>query len=150
MNTSRFLLSFFFIAIFGFSFAQQENSDAKWTKLQEKDGITIFYKKGECNQPKFASYTEDVYLKFTNTTDQIVYVEWIYDVTYGDRCFNCDGTNEEMKTRMKIEPNGSKEGVCGDDNSFHLRIFSKFTKMENKETMKEFHVKILSIEPYVE
>ena len=143
MNPKSTITALAFLFVFGFSFGQ--NSDKDWTKLQTKDGVTISYKKGECNLPADGSYTEEVYLKFTNTSDQLIYVDWAYDVTYGDRCYNCDGSNEEMKTRLKIAPNTSLQGECGDKNDLRLRIFSKFLDMDNPEPMKNFHIKNVEV-----
>ncbi len=139
MNRLFFALSFLLIA--GFSFGQETSDIKQWKQIQSVDGITIFSRKGDCNQPKVASYTEEVYLKFTNTTDQVVYVEWSYDVTYGDKCYNCDGENQEMTQTIKLQPNSSIEGVCGDKNDLRLRIFSKFTNMDNPEPMTDYNVK---------
>lgn len=146
MSTNRFFIALSFLFFVGFSFSQKNSEVKQWRQLQNTDGLKIDFRKGNCDQPKVASYTEDVYLKFTNTTEQVLLVTWTYDVTYGERCINCDGTNEEMITTLKLAPNSSLEGECGDKNDLRMRIFSKFTKMENIETLTDFHVKVLSVE----
>ena len=141
MTSKSILTTLAFLFVFGFSFWQKASNDTDWTTLKTVNGVTISYKKGDCNLPAEGSYTEEVYLKFTNTTNELVFVDWSYDVIYGDRCYNCDGNVAEMSTTFKIEANSSRQGECGDKNDLRLRIFSKFLDMENPEPMKAFNVK---------
>lgn len=146
MNTQRIILTFGLLFMAVLSFGQTANREQNaWKTLQTVDGIKVEYRKGECNVPSKGSYTEEVYLKFTNTTDVLSLVQWTFDMTYGDECFNCEGTHEEMIQSIKLAPMQSREGQCGDDNDLRLRIFSKFLKMENPSVLTDFHVKILSI-----
>lgn len=144
MNSKRLFIAFSLLFVCAFSFGQ--NDSKVWTKLQSLDGVLVEYYKGECNLPTKGSYTEEVYLRFTNTTGKLIYVTWTADMTYGDKCYNCDGTNEEMNQTLKLSPNSSMEGKCGDDNDLRLRIFSKFLNMENPQPLNDFHVKIISIQ----
>lgn len=146
MNNSRFLIALIFSFVSLFSLSQKETVISEWILLQNENGVKIEYRIGECNLPEQGSYTEEVYLKFTNTTEKDLIVDWSFDVMYGDKCYNCDGTNEEMNQRLKLNANTSKEGLCGDDNSLRLRIFSKFLDMENPEPMKSFHVNNVKVE----
>ncbi len=147
MKASRFLTALVFLIISSISFSQKDGENYKWFVLQNDNGVKIEYRKAECNIPEKASYTEQVFLKFTNTSDKLVMVDWKYDVTYGEKCFNCDGTNEEMHHTLKLEANTSKEGTCGDNNDLHLSIFSKMLDMRLPDEMKKFHVKDVVVRP---
>jgi hypothetical protein len=68
-------------------------------------------------------------LKFTNTLDKLIEVDWQYDVTYGDHCYNCEGDLPEMSQTLKLENLSSQTAECGDENYFRLRIFSRFLNM---------------------
>ncbi len=129
------LVSILFLSSFSFS---QENN---WKQLYDDQGIKVEYQKLACDQPKQGINMEEVYLKFTNTTEKNIFVDWQYDVTYGDKCYNCEGGLAEMSQTLKLAPNASIEATCGDDNYYRLRIFSKFLNIENVSELTNFHVK---------
>jgi hypothetical protein len=137
--------SFFFflftILISSTSFGQIKGIENSWKQLYSDQGITVQFKKAQCQIPSEGVDMEEVYLKFTNTTDNLVYVDWQYDVTYGDKCYNCEGGMEEMSQSLKLAPNQSVSGECGDSNDFRLRIFDKFLNMDNPTILEDFHVK---------
>jgi hypothetical protein len=145
MTANRFFIALSFLFICAFSFGQKNADSKEWTLLQTVDGVKVEFRKGDCNIPSLASYTEQVYIRFTNTSDKLVTVVWTNDMTYGNRCYNCDGNNEEMNQSLKLSPNSSVEGKCEDDNDLRLRIFSKFLNMENPEPLNDFHIKIVSV-----
>jgi hypothetical protein len=148
MKSTRFLTALAFLFISSITFSQKEGETYEWILLQNENGVKIEYRRGECNLPDQGSYTEQVYLKFTNTTDKLILVDWKYDVTYGDKCFNCDGKNEEMNQSLKLEPGTSKEGACGDNNDLRLSIFSKMLDMKLPDELTEFHVKDVVVRPF--
>lgn len=136
---THFSFLFFVSSLFltSFSFGQENN----WKQLYSKDGILIESRTMACEQPKQGINMEEVYLKFTNTTEKEILVDWQYDVTYGEKCYNCEGGMPEFSQRLKLAPNSSIVGECGDDNYYRLRIFSKFLNMENPSVLTDFHVK---------
>jgi hypothetical protein len=136
-----FFLPLFALLISFTSFSQIKGVENRWEKLYSDQGITVEFKKAQCVIPADGTDIEEVYLRFTNNTDKLIYVDWQYDVTYGDKCFNCEGGMEEMSQSLKLAPKQTIAGECGDLNDFRLRIFSKFLNMENPSVMTDFHVK---------
>jgi|TARA_R110000737_G_scaffold350964_1_gene391644 hypothetical protein len=142
LGTHFSFFSFLFaLLVSSTSFGQIKGVDNAWEQLYSGQGITIHFKKAQCEIPADGIDNEEVYLRFTNTTDKLVYVDWQYDVTYGDKCYNCEGGMAEMSQSIKLAPKQSIAGECGDLNDFRLRIFSKFLNMENPTVMEDFHVK---------
>ncbi|MFA7273520.1 MAG: hypothetical protein WC044_06605 [Crocinitomicaceae bacterium] len=137
LNFLLFFLSFILLSSLSYS----QSSVNPWQTLYEGQGIKIEFRKVDCNPSKSSIQMEEVYLKFTNTMDKLIEVDWQYDVTYGDKCYNCEGGLAEMSQTVKLENLSSLTAECGDENYFRLRIFSRFLNMENDRELTDFHVK---------
>lgn len=137
LNALLFSLSYILLSTFSYS----QGGEKAWESLYEGQGIKIEFRKADCNSSKSSIQMEEIYLKFTNTMDKLVEVDWQYDVTYGDKCYNCEGGLAEMSQTVKLENLSSLTAECGDENYFRLRIFSRFLNMENDRELTDFHVK---------
>lgn len=122
-------------------FAQETEKTQDWVLIENQVGYRVEYHYGDCINPQLGMDKREVYLKFTNLTNEALTLNWEYDVSYDGQCINCDGTNDEMKFQIIIPPNASLEGVCGDNDINHLRIFAEFLNIEGVRKMTDFHVK---------
>lgn len=127
------------------AFSQDMPIDNNWETIYTGQGLIVSFKKAQCQIPSEGIDMEEVYLKFSNIGNKTIQVDWQYDVTYGNQCFNCEGGMEEMSQTLQLDPNQSISGVCGDKDVNRLRLFSKFLNMENPSVLENFNVKGIEV-----
>ena len=88
-----FLVLFIFTSFNSFSvhneFDKTEDKD-EWQLYAEKNGVQIYYKTQECRIESQGLHHEYVLLKFVNTTDENLIVEWDNELWYNNKCHTCD------------------------------------------------------------
>ncbi len=119
-----------------------------WTLLMEKSGIQVFYKYADCNDEKNGIFQEMAYLKFVNTTNMNVALDWDLKRWLDDKCVNCDSNNPEHHFSFKLNAGETKSGTCENRSDFReLSIFSKFLNMQNRTTLTKFSLENFIVKP---
>ncbi|MCF8331469.1 MAG: hypothetical protein K9H84_03370 [Bacteroidales bacterium] len=124
-------------------FAQQEN----WTLHQEKNGVMIYKQSKIWKDASEGINQEMMLLKFVNSTDQALELEW-YDVRwYDDNCVNCNHYQDpEYKHTLTLAPGETIEGKCSFDSPSGLSLFKRFIERESKSLTK-FELRELIVNP---
>ncbi len=131
-----------------FAFSQGGASKVRsndWQDLYEQNGYKIEYCYQVCDLKEDGIVKEEVYLRVSNLTNETLNISWDLELLYGDRCYNCQGENEELKIAFVLAPNESITGSCGDDNEHHLRLFSRFINGEADSKLSDFNLRNLKI-----
>lgn len=125
------------------TFAQQGN----WTLHQEQNGVMIYQQDKVWKDASEGIHQEMVLLRFVNTTDQKLEVEW-YDVRwYNNNCVNCKHYKDpEYKHTHTLAPGETVEGKCSFDSPAGLAIFKRFMERESKPLTK-FELRELIVNP---
>lgn len=150
LPTQRIFVSFALftlMAIQSFSFGQKQEGivprPVEWATFFENEFVRIDYKYANCDQVSEGIHKEEVYLQFTNKTDQVLSLKWALELHYGKKCFNCDGTNDEMKFAIDLSPNETIAGACSGKSIPQLTIFSKHLDFESSMILSDFKIKDL-------
>ncbi|MCE3295267.1 MAG: hypothetical protein K0R65_981 [Crocinitomicaceae bacterium] len=133
----------FFIFSQGGSASKVKSND--WNELYEQANYTIEYRYNICDLKEDGIVKEEVYLRVNNLTGDTLHVSWDLELVYGERCYNCSGENDELKINLVLPPNESISGSCGDDNKYHLRLFSRFLHGEADSKLSDFNLRNLRI-----
>lgn len=146
INTSALtvLLSLMF-AMNGLAQDKMDQKSDKWHSLYEENGLEIEFMRSDCDNQANGMNKEEIYLRFTNTTNQVMKVRWEYDLTYNTGQYNTEGGNEEMIQTIMLPANGSKEGTCGDRNEEKLKFMVRFLGIDNNTLLNDFNVKNIEI-----
>lgn len=116
-----------------------------WAVLKIEGPLKIEVKKFDCLNPNSGIDKQEIYLKFTNLSNQEIDFEWEYDLTYGDFCYNCDGNNSEMKQTFHLEPNSSIGGECGVRTREKLSMFVQFLNTPNDGVLTSYTIKNITL-----
>jgi hypothetical protein len=138
-------LVFLFIAIFPLlAFAQ----DGEWTLHKQENGVIVYQMDKIWEDPSEGINQEMVLLKFVNTTDQKLKIDW-YDVRwYGGKCSNCDNYKDpEHHHSITLEPGESIEGKCSFDSPRALSVFKRFLNHEDVEALTKFELRDFNVNP---
>ena len=103
-----------------------EKITENWSILTVEGPVQIEAKKVDCINPNSGIDKQEIYLKFTNLSNQAIDFTWEYDLTYDDVCYNCDGNNSEMQQTIHLAPKSSIGGECGVRTKTKLSLFVKF------------------------
>jgi len=119
-----------------------------WKLFKESNGVMIYQMDKIWEDPSEGINQEMVLLKFVNTTDQKLHVEW-YEVRWqGDNCRNCDFYKDaEYKHELTLDPGESIEGKCSFDSPDGLSIFKRFIERDSVEPLSKFELRDLSVNP---
>lgn len=126
------------------TFGQEEG----WKLFKESNGVMIYQMDKIWEDPSEGINQEMVLLKFVNTTDQELEVEW-YEVRWqGDKCRNCDSYKDpEYKHKLTLKPGESIEGKCSFDSPEGLAIFKRFVERDSVEPLSKFELRDLTVNP---
>ncbi|MGV3631393.1 MAG: hypothetical protein ACO1O6_09305 [Bacteroidota bacterium] len=116
-----------------------------WQELTIQNDYKVLYRYNICDLKEEGIVKEEVYLQVMNLTNDTIRVSWDLELLYGDRCYNCLGENDELKISFVLNPNETIEGLCGDENKYHLRLFSKFMNGEADSKLSDFNLRNLKI-----
>lgn len=140
---------FLLVALPSFMFAQggsdQKVKSREWQGLVDQSDYKIQYRYNICDLKEDGIVKEEVYLQVSNLTNDTLRVSWDLELFYGERCYNCQGENDELKISFVLQPNEIIEGSCGDENRYHLRLFSKFMNGEAESKLSDFNLRNLKI-----
>ena len=142
-----FLVLFIFASFNSFSineFNKTEDKD-EWQLYSEKNGVQIYYKTQECRIESQGLHQEYVLLKFVNTTDENLIVEWDNELWYNNVCRTCGSKTNEHHYEISLSSGDSVEGGCSLDSERKLRIFSKFLNLQSKSQLTKFELVNITI-----
>ncbi|MGM0612295.1 MAG: hypothetical protein ACQESM_02165 [Bacteroidota bacterium] len=119
-----------------------------WKLFKESNGVMIYQMDKIWEDPSEGINQEMVLLKFVNTTDQKLHIEW-YEVRWqGDNCRNCDSYKDpEYKHELTLEPGESIEGKCSFESPDGLAIFKRFVERDSVEPLSKFELRDLTVNP---
>lgn len=136
----------FNIYLGAFVFSQAEtikvsNLSEEWQSLYNEKEVLVEYRYANCDMVQDGIAFDAVYLRIKNFSASPFIVSWELELKYGEKCYNCDNESEELKYKLELQPYEIMEGQCGDENKYHLRIFSKYLKEESETELSEFRIK---------
>ncbi len=136
------LLLIMIIPVFGIS----QTSD--WELYKDQNGVLIYSMEKDWNDPSEGINQEMVLLKFVNSTDQELTIEWFDVRWYGGDCVNCDNYQDpEYKHSITLAPGESLEGTCSFDSPSGLSIFKRFVHHKDVKALTNFELRDLQINP---
>lgn len=109
-----------------------------WEPFFENASLRIDYKYANCDIDSQGIHREQVYLQFANKTDESVVINWDMELHYGDKCFNCESDNPEMKCSIDLAPNQVISGSCKEVNTPYLVLFSRHLDFESPMVLTQF------------
>ncbi len=109
----------------------QDVTAKEWTLYKEYTGVQVYYKAEECHDISNGLHQEWVLLKFVNTTDQELQLDYYIQVWVEGKCTNCDDLTEEHHFQVVVPAGGSIMGEC--ESFGNLKIFSKFLNYDLDE-----------------
>ncbi len=128
--------------------AEQQQVKKEWKLLMEKNGIQVYYSYEDCHDIVNGIHQENAVLKFVNTTDKNLSIDWDLKIWYNNNCVNCDENEKEHHFTLKLNAGETKKGSCETrSKNRELVIFSKFLNMENKSTLSKFELQNFIVKP---
>lgn len=122
----------------------KHNKPSKWTTILNNNTAELKYQIIECNDPDNGLYAEYAFLTATNKTSKSVDISWELQMYYNNECISCDG-NSEHKRKITLQPNESIEANCLVNSNSSLKIFSKWTQINNKRVLTKIEFANISI-----
>jgi len=142
-SVKHFLL--IIIAIFAVSIQTKAEYPVKWQLLTEKSGVQVFYRYEKIDDLANGIHQMMAVLKFVNTTNQNLSVEWDLEAFYNDICTTCK-KDKEYHFSTSLNAGETKIGNYDKrDKERGLLIFAKFTNMENRSELTKFNLANLRI-----
>jgi len=140
----KLLLVLFFLSILSINLSRAE----EWKLYTEKDGIRIEYMYSDCYFNM--GYDQQwVLLKITNTSGDLLMVEWKNNLWYNNECRTCEVNGQEYQRTVSLDPGKALEGACSVYSNGDLTIFVKFIDKQyqssNREVLTRFELGNLSI-----
>jgi hypothetical protein len=144
------LMVAFLFTMSGLAYGQNVATDT-WTLLHEKQGINIYYRYADCDLRDELDQ-QLLFLKIENTTNQIVNVDWVWEIWLNNKCHTCQpDENGEFRRTVKVEANKSIEPSCERYPELHeLTVFSKFIEFQTDDLLTGFSLQQLNITPIQE
>jgi len=132
----------------GTASADQQKVNKEWKLLMEKNGIQVYYVYENCDDVVNDIHQENAVLKFVNTTDKNLSIEWDLKIWYNGSCINCVKNDKEHHFSIQINAGETKKGSCETRLlNRELVIFSKFLNMENKSILTKFELQNVLVKP---
>ena len=142
---SKQLLSFTFLLFAIINFAIAENP-TKWQLLTEQNGVQVYYRYENFDDNVNDIHQQMAVLKFVNTTNQNLSLEWDLEAWYNDVCTTCGKNDKEHHFSTQLNAGETKIGNFEKRaTQRELLIFSKFTNMENRVSLTKFKLANLKI-----
>lgn len=124
--------------------AQTTNEKYNWELYKESEGLMIFTKTVEFHDSIHDLHQEFILLKFENTTENTLIINWKTEIWYNNKCINCTSDFDEHKFSINIMANQTIEGNINSEND--LKIFKRFLNYNNKSELTNFALANLTIE----
>jgi hypothetical protein len=126
----------------------QQQAKKEWKLLMQKNGVQVYYLYEDCHDIVNGIHQENAVLKFVNTTDKNLSIDWDLKIWYNGNCINCDKNDKEHHFAIQLNAGETKKGNCETrSQNRELVIFSKFLNMENKSFLTKFELQNLEIKP---
>lgn len=138
MSKLVFITLAIFVFCIQFTKAQTTNEKYQWEFYKEVQGIKIFTKTQELNDPKHGLYQEFIVLKFENTTSNPLNLKWKTEFWYNEKCINCGSDSEEYQFSVSLKANEILEGNVQSSND--LKIFKRFLNYTDKSELTNFEL----------
>ncbi len=101
-----------------------------WTSLVSKKGVDVQYKYAECHDNKNDVHKENVLLRFKNSNQESVTVEWDHLLWYDGKCKTC-GKGDEYHFKLDLEAGETQKGTCDRGASQSVQVFASYLKSGN-------------------
>lgn len=108
-----------------------------WQLYSTQDGVEIYYKLMECNDPTNGIYKEIVALKVVNTNSYKVRVQWENQLWYGNNCVTC-GQGKENFFKKELNSQETIESSC--DMYPEINLFVRYTNHEKIQPLTRFEL----------
>jgi len=120
---------------------EQQKVKNEWKLLIEKNGVQVYYIYEDCHDIINGIHQENAVLKFVNTSDKNLTMDWDLKKWYNGSCANCDKNDAEHHFSIQLNGGETIKGSCETRNTKReLVIFSKFLNMENKSVLTKFEL----------
>lgn len=139
------LLTIILAVLSTLSFAQ-ESSTQNWKAVVSNDNVAVYTSVGSCTNSPNGIDKNELIVKVVNKTNQSVTVTLEYSMTYGEKCYNCEGGNSEFQHTITIPANGSVEGECYQEGRKALSFLHSFINIDNQTRLTDYQITILSTE----
>jgi hypothetical protein len=133
-------------ALIAFSANTKAENPTKWILHSEQNGVQVYYRYENCDDNVNDIHQQMVILKFVNTTNQNLSVEWDLEAYYNDICTTCGKKDKEQHFSTQLSAGEIKIGNFENRaTQKELLIFAKFTKMESKVKLTKFNLANMKI-----
>ena len=105
----------------------------EWKLYKEVDGLQIFFKFEERHDLKHGIHKEYLLIRFNNTTNNNLEINWKDEIWYDEKCVSCQSSNNEFNKKITINSGQSFEGDCNANILPELKIHSKFLNYDLEE-----------------
>lgn len=149
----RYFIMIFFVFSFLNSFSintkgindnNQDLTSTEWKIYTEKTGIQIYYRTIDCNDATNDIHQQFIILKFVNTSNTDLIVDWEMLLWYNDECRTCNSGSEYLYT-VTIPAGESSEGDCFAPRE--LKLFSSFLNYDHIPKLSKFEFAGLNVTP---
>ncbi len=135
------LLAILLLAVTATTTHAQKNDE--WRTVKEENGIVVKFKYTDCD-PEAGFDQESVLLQVTNTTNDVLTVDWDLQLWYNGVCKTCEDPYGEYVRTIEIGAGAVMEGTCSIRGDYRFNIFSKFTdpnfKGKNPDELTRFEL----------
>lgn len=133
------------ISIFIFSAVVFSQSN-DWELYGENNGVLIYSKTSDCHMPSQGLHQEMILLRFVNTTNQNMQIDFDIEFWAMEECLNCESINEDHRSIL-LNAGESIEGKCNQMmESDGLTLFVRFLERETRPPiMTRFEIVNLNI-----
>lgn len=154
------LLTFLFIQSFSVINAQSNSANNNtfqiaaisngWNLLTDMSGVFVYAQKVECNRPEDGVFYERVLLRFVNTTEEDLMIEWKLMVWYDGVLWTKVPLKPENFHIISLAGGASVEGACEIDSDYYddLSLFSRFLNYTDRPEMTQFQ--LLDMNVYIQ
>ena len=133
---SIIILNSFSIGNIKTSNESNSNNNTQWQLYAEKDGIAIYFKTKELHIESDGIHQEYYLLKFVNTSDKDLKINWKLDIWYNDVCRTCKlASPNEYELYLTLKKGESIEGNLSTPGK-ELKIFSSNLNTKNSSLTK--------------
>ena len=141
--TKKIFLTIISIFIFSAVVFSQSND---WELYSENNGVLIYSKTSDCHMPSQGLHQEMLLLKFVNTTNQNMQIDFDVEIWSMEECMNCESLKEDHRS-ITLNAGESVEGKCDNlMNSGGLMLFVRFLERDTRPPiMTRFEIVNLNI-----
>jgi hypothetical protein len=122
----------------------KQNKPTTWVTILNNNTAELKYQIIDCNDPENGLYAEYAFLTASNKTQEAIDISWELHMYYNDECISCNGDSEHQR-KITLQPNESIEANCLVNSNSSLKIFSKWTQINNKRVLTKIEFANISI-----